>query len=327
MRQLVVFLSNQKPAKSLFIKIIPCVVKIILKGWPWFVEENVDVDWVANSRFFNSQDAHNSSWLDLLESSCSGDDSKVRGSRNFASHLWLNSFISSGSHQRLSPRMLMPTIHWAATLPEKSRSNSKTPRTKKNSWSWSMRRRSNRPSSVTCRTRNSMIQRLTTNSWRDQSRERVPRNAIVAIAVRARPLADRLAGRLSPTARSSWIVTSWTAVRSRSTMARTQLATTHTSNMFRGKSQPSLWTIDSNAVLHRDQRTRDHPKTPPKHLKYSRRAWEGLIKSWRKKLHVFDPQSKFDRKQDKNDDWWRLTRATLRISLLILRNILVHCNT
>ncbi|XP_058813756.1 histone RNA hairpin-binding protein [Topomyia yanbarensis] len=39
----------------------------------------------------------------------------------------------------------------------------------------------------------------------------------------------------------------------------------------------------------RDQRTKDHPKTPPKHFKYSRRAWDGLIKVWRKKLHCFDP--------------------------------------
>ena len=35
-------------------------------------------------------------------------------------------------------------------------------------------------------------------------------------------------------------------------------------------------------------RTREHPKTPPKHIKYSRRAWEGLVKCWRKKLHTFD---------------------------------------
>ncbi|XP_058467670.1 histone RNA hairpin-binding protein [Malaya genurostris] len=41
----------------------------------------------------------------------------------------------------------------------------------------------------------------------------------------------------------------------------------------------------------RDQRTKDHPKTPPKHFKYSRRAWDGLIKVWRKKLHCFDPNA------------------------------------
>lgn len=42
----------------------------------------------------------------------------------------------------------------------------------------------------------------------------------------------------------------------------------------------------------RDQRTKDHPKTPPRHIKYSRRAWDGLIKVWRKKLHCFDPDAK-----------------------------------
>lgn len=42
----------------------------------------------------------------------------------------------------------------------------------------------------------------------------------------------------------------------------------------------------------REQRTRDHPKTPPKHIKYSRRAWDGLVRVWRKKLHCFDPDAK-----------------------------------
>lgn len=39
----------------------------------------------------------------------------------------------------------------------------------------------------------------------------------------------------------------------------------------------------------RDKRTKEHPKTPPKHIKYSRRAWDGLVKVWRKELHCFDP--------------------------------------
>lgn len=42
----------------------------------------------------------------------------------------------------------------------------------------------------------------------------------------------------------------------------------------------------------REKRTKDHPKTPPKHIKYSRRAWDGLVKVWRKKLHCFDPDAK-----------------------------------
>lgn len=44
----------------------------------------------------------------------------------------------------------------------------------------------------------------------------------------------------------------------------------------------------------RDKRTKDHPKTPPKHFKYSRRAWDGLVKVWRKQLHCFDPDAKPD---------------------------------
>jgi len=38
----------------------------------------------------------------------------------------------------------------------------------------------------------------------------------------------------------------------------------------------------------RNERTVDHPWTPPKNYKYSRRAFDGMIKVWRKKLHCYD---------------------------------------
>lgn len=47
----------------------------------------------------------------------------------------------------------------------------------------------------------------------------------------------------------------------------------------------------------KEKRAKEHPKTPPKHIKYSRRAWDGLVKVWRKKLHCFDP----DARPDNND--------------------------
>lgn len=42
-------------------------------------------------------------------------------------------------------------------------------------------------------------------------------------------------------------------------------------------------------LVPRETREKRHPKTPPRHLRYSRRAWDGLVKVWRQKLHFWDP--------------------------------------
>lgn len=47
-------------------------------------------------------------------------------------------------------------------------------------------------------------------------------------------------------------------------------------------------------------RTREHPRTPNKFGKYSRRAFDGLVKIWRKQLHYYDPPAAAGR--DFNDD-------------------------
>nr|CAD7597087.1 unnamed protein product [Timema genevievae] len=41
----------------------------------------------------------------------------------------------------------------------------------------------------------------------------------------------------------------------------------------------------------KNERVRGHPRTPPKHLKYSRRAWDGMVRVWRQQLHLWDPKS------------------------------------
>ena len=40
----------------------------------------------------------------------------------------------------------------------------------------------------------------------------------------------------------------------------------------------------------REERKKEHPKTPNKYEKYSRRGWDGTVKVWKKMLHAFEPE-------------------------------------
>ncbi|EDW83088.1 uncharacterized protein Dwil_GK22497 [Drosophila willistoni] len=55
-------------------------------------------------------------------------------------------------------------------------------------------------------------------------------------------------------------------------------------------------------MVPRPQRTRDHPRTPNKHGKYSRRAFDGLVKIWRKSLHYYDPPTATGKRGEDNDN-------------------------
>ncbi|XP_037050983.1 histone RNA hairpin-binding protein-like [Bradysia coprophila] len=55
-------------------------------------------------------------------------------------------------------------------------------------------------------------------------------------------------------------------------------------------------------LIPRDKRSKDDPRTPPKDVKYSRRAFDGLVRIWRTKLHRFDPPIDSNESNDNHED-------------------------
>lgn len=62
------------------------------------------------------------------------------------------------------------------------------------------------------------------------------------------------------------------------------------------QSSENLFSIDSIKLskrlfllrLHRKQRRREHPQSPNKYRKCSRRCFDGQLRTWRRNLHQFD---------------------------------------
>jgi histone RNA hairpin-binding protein len=47
-------------------------------------------------------------------------------------------------------------------------------------------------------------------------------------------------------------------------------------------------------LVNRKQRRREHPTTPNKYRKCSRRNFDGQMRTWRRNLHNFDDETKQD---------------------------------
>eukprot|EP00180_Rhodochaete_pulchella_P003882 Plantae.Rhodophyta-Rhodochaete_pulchella.ctg70992.p1 GENE.Plantae.Rhodophyta-Rhodochaete_pulchella.ctg70992~~Plantae.Rhodophyta-Rhodochaete_pulchella.ctg70992.p1 ORF type:complete len:172 (-),score=32.31 Plantae.Rhodophyta-Rhodochaete_pulchella.ctg70992:589-1029(-) len=55
-------------------------------------------------------------------------------------------------------------------------------------------------------------------------------------------------------------------------------------------------------MVPRDGRTRDHPLTPVKEQKCSKRSWDGQVRKWRNMLHAYDPPAPADNRDENEEE-------------------------
>ena len=63
----------------------------------------------------------------------------------------------------------------------------------------------------------------------------------------------------------------------------------------------TLWLLHQSLCVSRKQRRREHPTSPNKYRKCSRRCFDGQLRTWRRNLHQFDEGNEENHKEESAD--------------------------
>ena len=93
---------------------------------------------------------------------------------------------------------------------------------------------------------------------------------------------------------------------------------------------PSSSTITHDC--YREHRAKEHPRTPDVHRKCSKRAFDGLVKIWRRELHKYDPSAPeqvegeavaADNAQEEDDDIADLGECLIMMMMMLMLLLLL----